>query len=139
MRPAQNWQMILNRSEVRSRLIAALKLPGSATLKTLHIGGRTPSGRVSAVIAAMEVDGKSRSMQLNSQDFRRIFGFNRIRSTDFTVRWLGEQLEIDGTGIGHGVGMCQTGAKSLAIEGRSYRDILKLYYPKAQLWTLKRT
>jgi stage II sporulation protein D len=84
----------------------------------------------------MEVDGESRTVAMNSQEFRRVFGFDRVRSTDFSLRWLGRQLQIHGTGIGHGVGMCQTGARELAEEGMSYRDILKLYYPKANLWTI---
>jgi stage II sporulation protein D len=130
------WRLTLKREDVRRRLVAALKLPADTGLKTLLVGGRTPSGRVARVVASMEVDGESRTVAMNSQEFRRVFGFDRVRSTDFSLRWLGRQLQIHGTGIGHGVGMCQTGARELAEEGMSYRDILKLYYPKANLWTI---
>lgn len=33
-----------------------------------------------------------------------------------------------GAGFGHGVGMCQAGAAGLALEGYSYREILKHYF-----------
>lgn len=138
-RPPANWKVKLSRGEVRDRLLAALSLPPETNLRTLHVGGRTPSGRVAEVIASVDNGGETRKVGLNSQEFRRIFGFNRIRSTDFQMRWLGRHLEINGTGMGHGVGLCQTGARSMAEEGSDYREILKFYYPKAQLWTLKRT
>lgn len=40
---------------------------------------------------------------------------------------------IRGGGFGHGVGMCQHGAMGLADAGRSYREILRHYYPNTEL------
>ena len=40
---------------------------------------------------------------------------------------------FDGRGYGHGVGMCQYGAETLARDGTDYRDILAWYYPGAEL------
>ncbi len=40
----------------------------------------------------------------------------------------GGQIRISGAGYGHGVGMCQEGAKALAKLGRSYKDIIAFYY-----------
>src|SRR5262249_23015673 len=34
-----------------------------------------------------------------------------------------------GRGWGHGVGLCQNGAFGMGVAGRSYRDILRHYYP----------
>lgn len=138
-RKPSNWKVTLDRQEVRGRLLAAFGLGEDSSLRSLSIGGRTPSGRVAEVIASVSTGSRIAKMNLNSQEFRRIFGFQRVRSTDFSLRWLGDSLEINGTGIGHGVGMCQSGARSLAEEGMRYREILKLYYPNAKLWTLKRT
>jgi stage II sporulation protein D len=138
-RRPSNWDLQLSRGEVRSRLLASLDLPIDTGLRALHVGGRTPSGRVASVIASLDVGGKVKTVDMKSQVFRRIFGFERIRSTNFSLKWMGDELEIHGSGVGHGVGLCQSGSKSLADEGMKYKDILKLYYPKAQLWTLKRT
>ena len=129
----RTWKLSLERKEVREKLIAALGLPAGSGLRTVNIGARSPSGRVAEVVASFDIDGKSRNVELKSQDFRRIIGFERVRSTDFHLRWMSDLLEINGQGIGHGVGLCQRGAHALAGQGRTYRDILKLYYPKAKL------
>jgi len=48
----------------------------------------------------------------------------------------GDQLQFDGVGMGHGVGLCQYGAQELAGRGKSFEDILSWYYPGADLHTL---
>jgi len=70
---------------------------------------------------------------LSAQDFRRIFGFNRIRSTNFKFRLAKNFLKLYGRGYGHGVGLCQHGARLMALSGSSYVSILKHYYPGARL------
>ncbi|HMM61539.1 MAG TPA: amidase, partial [Candidatus Rifleibacterium sp.] len=41
--------------------------------------------------------------------------------------------ELLGAGFGHGVGMCQTGAQSLAKQGWNYQRILSHYFTGSQL------
>jgi stage II sporulation protein D len=48
----------------------------------------------------------------------------------------GDQLQFDGVGMGHGVGLCQYGAQELAGRGKSFEDILSWYYPGADLHTI---
>jgi stage II sporulation protein D len=134
-RKTAQWNVTMSKKEVRKKLLAALELPEASNLRTIQIGGRTPSGRVAEVVAALEIDGETHNFAMNAQEFRKIMGFEKIRSSDFSLRWLGRQMKIEGSGLGHGVGLCQTGAKGLAIEGMNYREILKLYYPKAKLLT----
>ena len=38
-----------------------------------------------------------------------------------------------GAGFGHGVGLSQEGAKNMAEQGLTYRQILKHYYPNTNL------
>ena len=40
---------------------------------------------------------------------------------------------LHGSGWGHGVGLCQIGAAVMGAQGYSYEEILRHYYPKAQL------
>jgi stage II sporulation protein D len=134
-RKTAQWNVTMSKKEVRKKLLAALELPEASNLRTIQIGGRTPSGRVAEVVAALEIDGQTHNFAMNAQEFRKIMGFEKIRSSDFSLRWLGRQMKIEGSGLGHGVGLCQTGAKGLATEGMNYREILKLYYPKAKLLT----
>ena len=44
-------------------------------------------------------------------------------------------LLVEGYGAGHGVGMSQWGAKSMAERGASFREILKHYYMGVQIKT----
>jgi stage II sporulation protein D len=127
------WTVALDRQEVRGRLLAALDLPANSNLHSLQVAGRTPSGRVAQLRLATETDSGSRVSLLSAQEFRRIFGFQRVLSADFSLRWMANQLEIDGQGSGHGVGLCQRGSKTLAESGMNHREILKLYYPQAHL------
>jgi stage II sporulation protein D len=43
---------------------------------------------------------------------------------------------FEGRGYGHGIGMCQDGAKGMAQAGNSYQKILKHYYPGSKLISL---
>jgi len=51
-----------------------------------------------------------------------------LRSTDFDIELLGEEIVITTRGYGHGVGMSQYGALGMAQEGFTYEEILKHYY-----------
>ena len=51
-----------------------------------------------------------------------------LRSSCFEVRYEGEEAIITTKGYGHGVGMSQYGANSMAAEGKTWRDILNHYY-----------
>jgi stage II sporulation protein D len=65
---------------------------------------------------------------------RTIFG---LRSTDFTVKISDGKLIFKVYGYGHGVGMSQLGANTLAKKGLLYDEILAHYYPGSSLLTLR--
>nr|HPM41288.1 SpoIID/LytB domain-containing protein [bacterium] len=67
---------------------------------------------------------------------RKALGYANLKSTWFEVEMKGGEVVFTGRGYGHGVGLCQWGAKAMAEAGRSYRDILKFYYPDSELVTL---
>jgi stage II sporulation protein D len=43
----------------------------------------------------------------------------------------GKEIQFVGQGFGHGVGMCQYGAQSMARSGANALLILRTYYPGA--------
>lgn len=61
---------------------------------------------------------------------RQIAGLN---STNFKVRVDGDKLVFTSTGYGHGVGMSQYGAKALALEGKTFDQIIKHYFTGVEL------
>ena len=64
-------------------------------------------------------------MTLKGTEFRRLLG---LRSTAFTITVLGETVTITTKGYGHRVGMSQYGAQAMALEGKSFEEILLHYY-----------
>ena len=46
-------------------------------------------------------------------------------------------VRFSGRGWGHGVGLCQWGARGLAVQGADYRAILRFYYPGTQVVRLR--
>jgi peptidoglycan hydrolase-like amidase len=59
----------------------------------------------------------------------RIRGWSALPSNSFTRT----PATLEGTGIGHGIGLCQRGAAALAAQGLSYRDILSRFYPNTAI------
>ena len=68
-------------------------------------------------------------MTISAVNLRKAIGFSAIKSTNFEIRMLADNVFFTGIGNGHGVGLCQWGAKQRAAEGFNYREILSYYYP----------
>lgn len=62
--------------------------------------------------------------------FRRALS---LRSACFSVSYDNGAFHILTHGYGHGVGMSQWGARLMAEEGRSWREILQYYYPGTEI------
>lgn len=63
----------------------------------------------------------------------RSLGWGVVPSNDFTVKKKGDQVILEGTGRGHGIGLCQAGARAMAEEGADFQEILNHYYPNTKL------
>ncbi len=55
-----------------------------------------------------------------------------LRSSCFIVDKTETGVVLHGAGWGHGVGMCQSGAISMANSGKSFEEILKHYYRRSE-------
>ena len=51
-----------------------------------------------------------------------------LTSGYFALEWEGDTLKFYGGGSGHGTGMCQYSANTYASEGKTYEEILKVFY-----------
>lgn len=63
-------------------------------------------------------------------ELRKLLG---LRSTAFRLSIVGETVTITTKGYGHRVGMSQYGADAMAVEGKTYEEILKHYYQGIEL------
>lgn len=66
-------------------------------------------------------------------------GWDFIPSNNFTAGRDGDAVVLKGRGQGHGIGLCQEGARAMAKMGAGYRQILDHYYPNTVLMSLPQT
>ncbi len=83
----------------------------------LKILDYTDSGRVKTV--------KFGNHELSGTETRSLLG---LKSTNFEIIRGDGNIKFAVKGYGHGVGMSQTGADTLAKEGKNYEDIIKHFY-----------
>lgn len=102
-------------------------------LETIEIIGRGRSGRVIAI----ELKGSKKSEKVYKElPIRKLFGMLRssLFTLDIVVDGAGEKRFVfSGAGWGHGVGLCQDGAKGMAILGRTFEEILLHYYSNSKI------
>ena len=128
--PLHSWQRTLTIGELSDAL--RREQSGMGIVTALRVLGRTPSGRARSIRLSTE----SGSVVLGGNDFRRIMGYSKVRSTLFEIEETDEGLQLTGHGAGHGVGMCQWGAHGMVGEGHSYTEVLQQYYRGTSLRTL---
>ncbi len=73
------------------------------------------------------------NLELAGTEIRNIFG---LKSAKFEILVEGENVKFNVLGYGHGVGMSQTGADSMAKEGKNYEEIIKHYYTGVEIVNL---
>ena len=64
---------------------------------------------------------------------RDIYNKLGLRSCDFVFTQVGNNVNIETKGYGHGVGMSQYGAQGMAKKGYNYKEILSHYYMDTSL------
>jgi stage II sporulation protein D len=103
----------------------------------ISIANRDQEGRVIRLMT-LWANGKTVvSLPLSGVKFRDWMGTGRLKSTWFnlvaTGRGEASRWHFLGRGFGHGVGLCQWGAKTMGEKGFKMAAILKHYYPDAAL------
>ncbi len=122
--PHFRWQARLSPADLGR--LAGLPAGRGASLEVLERdrGGRVTRARVGTV----QMDGGELLMRCG-----RTFGWARVKSSLFTVRRDGRDTVLDGRGLGHGAGLCQWGARGRALRGQDWQQILRAYFPEAEL------
>jgi stage II sporulation protein D len=128
----RSWTRVIPAEELRSALNADARSRVGSTLGGLDVRVRDVSGR--AIEVAL---GGSQAPVLRGEDLRAILnqrlGDKAIQSTRFTIRRSGQTYVFQGTGYGHGVGLCQLGAAARARRGDSLEEIFAAYFHGARL------
>ena len=93
-----------------------------STEDAIKILENTESGRIKII--------KFGNIEISGVEARTIFG---LKSAMFSVVIEGDNIIFKVLGYGHGVGMSQTGADSMAKLGNNYEEIIKHYYTGVEI------
>jgi stage II sporulation protein D len=119
--PKHRWKRVVSLKELTDKLEKKKRWRGPLKNVELTPGGLVFHGPKHAVIT------------LSRRAFRSFWGPEKIPSSQFVAKTGSGNLILQGHGSGHGVGMCQWGAKGMAEQGWGYRKILEHYYPSCDL------
>lgn len=115
----------------RARLVAALAGRGYGVnaIDSVSINGITRAGRA----RELTIGSSGGTINIPAEKFRAAVGYSAIPSVFFEIELSGRDIVISGRGLGHGVGLCQWGAREMAQRGLDYQSILRHYYPGTRL------
>jgi len=115
-----NWKTTLTLAEIKKNVGKKFKNIGN--IKKILFGKNFE--RVTEVTIIHD-GGK---IVLTGNNFRLLFPPKKIKSLFFSTNKVDGGLLLTGHGWGHGVGMCQWGAKGMSETGADYKAILNYYY-----------
>lgn len=120
--PTAHWRVAVSESDLTAMIRRRVPI---GTLEEL----RTKANDQGRVLDLEVRDTAGRSHHFSGMRIRNLLG---LRDNVFNFTVLGKAPErtwvFFGRGWGHGVGMCQTGAYGMALEGATCDQILKHYY-----------
>jgi stage II sporulation protein D len=125
--PMAHWRVEFTEAELLATVNKRIKVAGIRELKAQY----NDQGRVSDLTL---VDSRGNPHRVRGMHIRGLLGLK-----DNVFRWLtvgqGSRRRwiFYGRGWGHGLGMCQTGAYGMALEGATFQQILQHYYPGTSL------
>jgi len=130
--PARSWTTLVPLADLERELGRVLGLPTTqrVTLKDVELV-RGPGGRI--VVVRHRPSGRFGSGDALARALDRPEGWGHVWSARFDVHPEGGLVALHGSGYGHGVGLCQTGAAVRARKGADAETILRAYFPDARV------
>jgi len=125
--PTAHWRVEYTEADLLATVRKRINLPGIRDLKAEY----NDQGRV---LDLTLIDTKGAPHRVRGMHIRGLLGLK-----DNVFRWLtvGQGAKrrwiFYGRGWGHGLGMCQTGAYGMALEGATFQEVLQHYYPGMRL------
>jgi len=124
--PNYRWSRTLGFDAMAARFAASL--PPAGALQDLRVTGRDASGRA----RAFELVTSAGDAIVSGSTFRQTIGARVLPSllvTGLARSPEGDGVVVDGGGLGHGVGLCQWGARGMALSGAGAGQIAAFYFP----------
>tara|TARA_Y100000768_G_C23986905_1_gene689475 strand:- start:3223 stop:4347 length:1125 start_codon:yes stop_codon:yes gene_type:complete len=127
----KDWKIELAKPKLSHYLKEALASYENQTMMTSNKGVKILSDKKSH--SALRFYSKDDLYHLKKSRLRATLGRRSLPSNNYFVKDKGKNIVISGSGFGHGVGLCQFGAKELALRGFDYKQILNHYFPNFKL------
>src|SRR5262249_4554853 len=128
-----SWTVTLNAGALLGPLAA--KIAAAGRVRQLVLRDPAPDLRRNLAVV-----GERGTVELNSSEVRTLVGPRILRSSlwrSLTVQGDPSQaatsIVLEGAGRGHGVGLCQWGARGMALQGKTAQEILAFYFPGTQI------
>jgi stage II sporulation protein D len=147
--PVYRWKVEHPVEQLTRRIAGYARERGLSELENLQrlaaidIAAANANGRPTRM---MIVDAQAQRVEMSAEDFRRAANYSSpdgsikapdkdLRSSNVHASITGSLARFEGFGFGHGVGLCQHGAETLARSGMEHEDILRWYYPEVDIAT----
>lgn len=110
----------------------------SEPVKSIRIEQTDEEGAGSSIKRAISLRfvTQTGSVVLKCSDLQKAVGAGKLKSCKIggiAHNAAENSFTFNGCGFGHGVGMCQDGARGMAEQKHSYQDILSHYFPGSEL------
>lgn len=123
------WRVSYTQEEL-SKLVEKKLGVGLGTITDMRPLKRGTSGR----ICELRITGTKKTIVVGKElEIRRALSESHLYSSAFVVEKQGDTFTLIGAGWGHGVGLCQIGAAVMGDKGYAYDEILRHYYPGAEI------
>jgi len=116
------WEREIPLSEIEKALTIS-------DIKDITIKSYTATGRVKE----LGITAESEQITYKATELRKLLGWQKLPSTNFSIVKDGDSIILDGKGYGHGVGLCQWSALEMAKKGKNYKEILSFFYPGTEI------
>ncbi|ABW65845.1 SpoIID/LytB domain [Desulfosudis oleivorans Hxd3] len=130
--PGSQWEFFLPYDEAQAQLARYGVHVGG--VRGFVFNGKSRSGRIQDVSVVSDAG----VWHMPGNMFRLAIGSTRLKSMCFEAARSDQGVLFRGAGYGHGVGMSQWGARTMALEGHDYKTILKHYYRNITIASLDR-
>lgn len=130
--PNSSWSWAIDARELGARLKEAGYAGGA--VRSVSVLKESPAKRA----LRLRIESAGGRIEIGGNELRRALGYSNLKSAQFDVQRVNAgnadlgwstQFLFTGRGAGHGVGLCQWGAKGMADGGYDYRQVLGHYYP----------
>lgn len=125
--PFYQWKRNIGLAEIESAIRNGGYKIGAVANITPYLWSK------SARVMGLRIIHSGGELLLRGEDLRRLVGYSKLPSANFEIDEIGKEISFSGKGAGHGVGLCQWGAKEMAEMGFRYQEILRYYFSGAEI------